>query len=144
MTDHAAPPPATDTAADQPQIDVPPFTPVPTRARHDGWTPARQHAFLAALGRTGQVGLAARAVGMTHQTAWRLRKRVGAESFAAAWDKVLTEARQRALDLVIERASAGMFVSRTYRGRFVRLEFREDDRALMTALRVTSTHPPGR
>ena len=65
-------------------IDVPPFTPVPTRARRDGWSPDKQRAFLVALGRTGQVGLAAKAVGMTHQTAWRLRKRVGAESFAAA------------------------------------------------------------
>lgn len=124
--------------------DLPPFTPVPTRARRDGWTLTRQHAFLEALARTGQVGLAARAVGMSHQSAWRLRKRVGAESFAAAWDEILTAVRQRALDLVIEPASTGLFVTRTYRGRFVRLEYREDDAALMTALRVTSTRPPGR
>ena len=57
---------------------------------------------------------------------------------------MLDEARKRALDLVIERASTGLFVTRTYRGRFVRLEFREDDRALMAALRVTGTRPPGR
>ena len=33
----------------------PPFTPVPVRARHDGWTVAKQYAFIEALADTGIV-----------------------------------------------------------------------------------------
>jgi hypothetical protein len=65
------------------------FTPVPVRARRDGWTAERQHAFIAALARTGCVGRAALEVGMSRESAYRLRRRRGAESFAAAWDSIL-------------------------------------------------------
>lgn len=65
---------------------APDFTPVPVRARNDGWAPALQRAFIAALCRTRSVSAAARAVGMSRESAYRLRARPGAESFAAAWD----------------------------------------------------------
>lgn len=68
---------------------VPTFIPVPVRARSDGWTAERQCAFIAALARTGCVGSAAEAAGMSRETAYRLRRRKGAESFAAAWDSIL-------------------------------------------------------
>lgn len=65
-----------------------PFTPVPlARTRRDGWTPARQRGFIDQLARIGLVGVAARAMGMSAKSAYALRKRVGAESFAAAWDE---------------------------------------------------------
>lgn len=66
------------------------FRPVPLRARHDGWTEARQCQFLAHLYFTGSVNAAARAVGMSRESAHRLRRRHGAESFAHAWDVVMT------------------------------------------------------
>lgn len=69
-------------------IRVPAFIPVPLRARADGWTPERQAAFLGALAETGSVGEAARRVGMAREGAYRLRARVEAASFAAAWDAV--------------------------------------------------------
>ena len=37
----------------------PPFTPVPVRARHDGWTVEKQYAFIEALADTGIVDFAA-------------------------------------------------------------------------------------
>ncbi|HVQ07138.1 MAG TPA: hypothetical protein VMS43_01760 [Allosphingosinicella sp.] len=67
---------------------APDFTPVPVRARKDGWTPERQRRFIAVLRRGRSVGAAARAVGMSRESAYRLRERPGAESFAAAWDAV--------------------------------------------------------
>lgn len=73
---------------------VPAFVPVPLRSRADGWTPPRQAAFLAALALTGSVLAAARRVGMARETAYRLRRRPGAVSFAAAWDAVLGRAAQ--------------------------------------------------
>lgn len=66
------------------------FRPVPLRARADGWSEARQCGFLAALYVTGSVTAAARSVEMTRASAYRLRARRGAESFAAMWDRVLT------------------------------------------------------
>lgn len=68
---------------------VPPFTPVPTRPRADGWTPLRQAEFIGMLAQTGSVREAAAFVGMARETAYRLRSNPGAESFNAAWDAAL-------------------------------------------------------
>lgn len=48
---------------DSPSLDSPAFTPVPLRARPDGWTPERQRRSIAALTATGVVAAAVRAVG---------------------------------------------------------------------------------
>lgn len=63
----------------------PQFDPVPRKFRHDGWTPERQRAFIAALADTGYVSQACAIVGMTAVGAYYLRRQPGAESFAAAW-----------------------------------------------------------
>ena len=68
---------------------VPAFYPVPMRSRRDGWTVARQAAFIAALVETGSVMGACEAVGMSRKSAYQLRARPRAESFAAAWDAAL-------------------------------------------------------
>jgi hypothetical protein len=73
---------------------VPAFTPVPLRYRADGWTPMRQADFLGHLCETWSVAAAARHVGMTRESAYRLRGKPGAESFAAAWDFILAEPRR--------------------------------------------------
>ena len=65
------------------------FTPVPTKARHDGWTPARQVRFIDVLAATKSVTRACQSADMSSVTAYALRKRPGAESFAAAWDAAL-------------------------------------------------------
>jgi hypothetical protein len=70
------------------------FTPVPLRNRSDGWTPELQLRFIAALSRGLTAGEAARSVGKNRQNAYALRKRAGAESFAAAWDCVIAYARR--------------------------------------------------
>ena len=51
------------------------------------WTKPKLLAFLQALARTGSVAQAARGVGMSRQSAYRLRARMGAD-FAAVWDEV--------------------------------------------------------
>jgi len=62
------------------------FTPVPLRARHDGWDAALQLRFIELLADGARPGEAARALGKNRQNAYALRRRQGAESFAAAWD----------------------------------------------------------
>lgn len=68
---------------------VPAFAPVPLRYRSDGWKPGRQADFLGCLAETRSVAAAARHVGMTRESAYRLRTKDGAASFAAAWDAIL-------------------------------------------------------
>lgn len=70
------------------------FTPVPVRRRADGWSPDLQLRFILALSRGLTPGEAARSVGKSRQNAYALRKRPGAESFAAAWDSVVAWVRR--------------------------------------------------
>lgn len=113
---------------------VPSFTPVPLRYRADGWTPVRQAAFLALLAETRSVSMAARAVGMSRKSAYRLRDRPGAESFAAAWDKVLTiagDSRMSTHDLLWHRVEYGKIRPVMNRGRCVGMRASPDNDALI-------------
>ncbi|WP_395393401.1 helix-turn-helix domain-containing protein [Novosphingobium sp. BL-8A] len=51
------------------------------------WTKPKALAFLRALGHGHSVAAAAREVGMSRQSAYRLRERLG-EGFAGVWDEV--------------------------------------------------------
>lgn len=91
---------------------VPAFTPVPLRYRSDGWTPGRQSDFLGHLAETWSVAAAARHVDMTRESAYRLRGKPGAQSFAAAWDAILAqrdaaESRMSTHELLWHRALYG-------------------------------------
>jgi hypothetical protein len=85
-----SPPPGSDALAAL--LD---FTPVTVRRRHDGWTPERQRLYVAALFETGHAGRAARAVGMTAQSAARLRRRPDAAGFDRACAAAYDAARRR-------------------------------------------------
>jgi hypothetical protein len=61
----------------------------PPKIRRDGWTAERQLRFLGALASTRSVTKAARAAGMSRESAYRLRKRKEGGLFAAAWDRAL-------------------------------------------------------
>jgi hypothetical protein len=90
-------------------IHIPSFTPVPLeRRRATGWTPERQRRFIAALAISGSIGTALRAVGMKKVSAYRLRARPGAESFAAAWDDALFQGRNRLYDVIMDRTLNGV------------------------------------
>lgn len=114
---------------------VPAFVPVPLRGRADGWTPIRQAAFLGALTETGSVSAAARKVGMARETAYRLRRRRGAESFAAAWDAVLGRSAEVRRKVTYEerarRALYGLLKPHIYRGRHVGTVEKADNSALL-------------
>jgi hypothetical protein len=70
------------------------FTPVPVRRRADGWSPDLQLRFIIALSKGLTPREAALSVGKNRQNAYALRKRAGAESFAAAWDIVVAYVRR--------------------------------------------------
>lgn len=123
------------------------FRPVPVKAREDGWTTARQALFLAELYLTGTVTAAARRVGMTRMSAYRLRARGDAASFARAWDSVLSppgtgklppaqtnmnKVTQREL---IWRIEEGFLKPVLYRAKTVQIRRKPDNNAIFQLLR---------
>jgi hypothetical protein len=110
------------------------FTPVPGRARHDGWTVDRQKWFILRLALGGCVSAAARGVGMTRKSAYRLLERPGSESFAAAWERALGWGQDRTLDRSLERALVGEVVPIVRDGRVVGERHRHDNRLTMAVL----------
>lgn len=117
---------------------VPAFVPVPTRTRADGWTTLRQARFLVALARTRSVSAAARHVGMSRETAYRLRQRPGAESFAAAWDHAIGHGaavkRKVTPAEIATRAVDGLVRPVVHHGECVALAEKADNSALLRFL----------
>ncbi len=123
-------------ALDQRDLFVLEFTPVQTSSsRRDGWTADRQRRFLALLALTGVVAAAARAIGMSATSAYNLRRRDDAGSFATAWDIAVEQARHHALAEAYDRAANGVMVPRLYRGQVVGMVRKADHRMAMAALR---------
>jgi hypothetical protein len=124
-----------------PQIDpedIPeiPFTPVPfARNQHNGWSPSQQRRFISALAVMGSVRHAAKAIGMGRASAYRLRERAGAESFASAWDLALNEGRGRMFAYAMERAINGVTTVRVMRGGALTLSAGPDMTLVRASLR---------
>ena len=123
------------------------FHPVPLRARRDGWTPARQCAFLAQLYLTGSATAAAGAVGMSRASAYRLREREGAQGFAHAWDAVFVppgagpiagprvDWRKVTNPTLVRWVETGMVRPEIHQGRMTAIRQKPDDSALLRLLR---------
>jgi hypothetical protein len=123
------------------------FHPVILRRRSDGWAIARECAFLAHLYHTGSPTAAARAVGMSRESAHRLRAREGAEGFAHAWDRVLThpgsgrcerpaiDYRKVTVPTLQGRVETGLVRPVIARGRMTAIALKADNSSLLRLLR---------
>ena len=119
-----------------PYLKVPAFLPVPLRTRKDGWTPARQARFIAQLVRTACVRKAAQAIGLSRESAYRLRRHPAAGSFRAAWDTAISGKQQprwkftqaEARDLAID----GPFYIALHRGEPRTILRKPDDSRLLS------------
>ena len=110
-------------------------SPVPTRARHDGWTPEKQHDFIAALAESGCVTEACGAVRMSVSSAYRLRARPDASQFRQAWDIALDYAIRRLSDAAFSRALNGVSRPVFYQGEQIGERRHYDERLTMFLLR---------
>ncbi len=111
----AAPPsppePDDDPCAPPPEVYDPAdyrWVPVRRVPRCDGWTEEKQRRFIEALADTGQVSLAAKAVGMSREAAYALRRAPHAAAFARAWDAARGQAGAFIEDVAFERALEGV------------------------------------
>jgi hypothetical protein len=77
------------------------------RHQHNGWTPERQQRFLDHLALHGSVSAAARATGMTKQSAYWLRRQPHAADFARAWDAALADSGRWLEDMAMDRLLDG-------------------------------------
>jgi len=112
------------------------WVPVRRQARYDGWTEEKQRRFIEVLADTGLVGTAAKAVGLTRESAYRLRRAAGAEAFAAAWDAARHHAGGLIEDIVFERAIEGVAVPVfNEHGEEIASRTRYDNRLLVFLLR---------
>ena len=77
------------------------------RPQHNGWTPARQQRFLDHLAATANVTAAAKAAGMSKQSAYWLRRQPHSWKFARAWDEALADRDRWIEDLALDRVLHG-------------------------------------
>src|SRR5687768_10010983 len=112
-----------------------PFTPATLRARHDGWTAAKQIAFIEALAETACVEEACRRVGMSDSAAYKLRQRPCGAAFRRAWDAALDCGMHRLEQAVLGRAINGVARPVFYKGEQVGEWRHHDERLAMFLLR---------
>ena len=129
------PTPADPDAADPTAIDDLPeeleFTPVARQSkRWTGITATKQRLFIARLAATGAVSMAAKAIGHSTSALYQLRKRAGAESFAAAWDRAVEAGARRVADLLMEYAIYGVPETISKRGQVILERRRPNIRAM--------------
>ncbi|MBO9622219.1 MAG: hypothetical protein J7500_05855 [Sphingomonas sp.] len=84
------------------------WVPVRRIPRLDGWTEEKQRRFIETLADTGLVNAAARAVGMSRESAYRLRRSAHGAAFARAWDAARHHAGALIEDIAFERAIEGV------------------------------------
>ena len=121
------------------------FAPVPRlRDRHDGWTPERQRAFIAALADCGSVRSAASMVNMSSESAYALRRHPQAAGFRAAWHAAQGMGVLRLKDEAFERAIHGELVPVMSAGKLMGFRRKRNDRLLMFILRHYGATPDDR
>jgi len=110
------------------QTTPPDVTPLPQR----GWTPALKARFLDRLAAHGNVRAACRAVNLSHEAAYRLRRRDA--DFARGWAAAVVLARENGAQVLAERAIDGVEEDVWYRGELKGTRRRYDARLLLAHL----------
>lgn len=116
---------------------------VPVRARQDGWNRERQRGFIEHLADGMSVCDAARAVGMTDQSAYRLRRRADAAGFAAAWDAAIGCHGQFLYQIGWQRGVEGVTVPHFHGGKEVGERRVYSDRMLIYLMERQRRAAPG-
>lgn len=117
------------------------FVPAPSRRRIAGWTPARQVAFVAALGTGHSVRDAAASVGLSPRSAYALRRQADCGEFAIAWDAAIDCGAMRLTETALDRALNGERRTVFYRGKAVGERVTYDTRLVLFLLERQRSRP---
>lgn len=113
-------------------------------SRHDSWPLDLQAAFLRALSATHSVAEAARSVGRSRQSAYRLRSRLKGQPFDLAWEVAFHHSYDVLAHAALDRALNGVEVPVYYKGELVDTYRRFDERLTVALLgRFTLGGNPG-
>ena len=123
------------------QAPIPPGDPL-DRAREprpgDRWTAEKMAQFLRQLSATHSVSAAARSVGMSRQSAYRLRSRLKDQAFDLAWDVAFQHSYNNLAHAALERALNGVEVPIYYHGEQVGSYHRFDERLTVALLGMST------
>ena len=145
--DEPAPDPDAGGPDTDPDVDPLFFIPVPrARRRRNGWSDERQISFIVSLSQCGSVAAAARSVGLSARSAYRLLDAPGACGFARAWDAAYALGYERTRVDALARSLHGVHVPVYRKGRLVRVEHRQSNRLAIAVLSGTRPNvlPAGR
>lgn len=98
------------------------------------WTPAKMAEFLRLLSATHSVSAAARSVGMSRQSAYRLRSRLKGLAFDLAWDVAFHHSYDNLAHAALERALNGVEIPVFHGGEQVGSYRRFDERLTIALL----------
>ena len=102
--------------------------------RSDGWSLDKQAKFLRQLSATHSVTQAAQSVGMSRQSAYRLRSRLKGQAFDLAWEVAFHHSYDVLAHAALERALNGVEVPVYYQGEKVDSYRRYDERLTVALL----------
>lgn len=111
-----------------------PSTTTPRAVRSDGWSLDKQAKFLRQLSATHSVAQAAKSVGMSRQSAYRLRSRLKGRAFDLAWEVAFHHSYDVLAHAALERALNGVEVPVYYQGEKVDSYRRYDERLTVALL----------
>lgn len=100
-------------------------------ARHprpENWNKAKMALFLRELAATHSVAAAAKAVGMSRQSAYNLRARLKGEPFDIAWETAFLHGYDALAQAALERALHGVEVPHFHKGELVHTSRKFDER----------------
>ena len=135
---HQAPIPPADSCEDEAPCNPEPGAPRPG----DRWSAGKMAAFLRMLSATHSVSAAARSVGMSRQSAYRLRSRLKGKPFDLAWDVAFHHSYDNLAHAALERALNGVEVP-VFRGGEQVGSYRKYDERLTLMLLRMKTHRGG-
>lgn len=107
----------------------------------DRWTKPKMAAFLRELAATHNVAAAAKAVGMSRHSCYRLRARLKGEPFDIAWETAFQHGYDALAQAALERALHGVEVPHFHKGELVHVSRKYDER--LTVYLLAARNPRG-
>ncbi|HEX8055212.1 MAG TPA: hypothetical protein VF481_01015 [Novosphingobium sp.] len=114
--------------------------PRPQNRQGDRWTAPKMAAFLRQLSATHSVSAAAQSVGMSRQSAYRLRSRLKGSPFDLAWDVAFQHSYDNLAHAALERALNGVEIPVFHKGEQVGAYRKYDERLTLKLLALSTIH----